>query len=321
MVTIKQDIVSNSLLNNKTYGTGNPRTKLVVHQTGNTDKGADAQMHADYQHNGAGGREASWHIQSDDKEIIQSYPFTYRCYHASTGNSSNGGNMVGIGWEIAINSDGNYTKAIELASEGIAQVMKQENIPMSGLVRHHDEDPKSQRCPRQIMDGQEGITWIIFKNMVKGHLDGTITTVNPPKTNQTNDSVAGADLVKNENGYFLATENIKVRNAPSTSAKQTGTFPKGSSLEYFKVYEGNGYRWLQYVGNSGNTLYIPYRESGSGKEQWGTFHSSRPSENQKSVSELADEVDKGLHGDGEERKKSLGSRYNDVQKEVNRRYA
>ena len=90
------------------------------------------------------------------------------------------------------------------------------------------------------------------------------------------DGQAGANLVKNENAYFLATEDIKVRNAPSVTAKHTGTLPKGSSINYFKVYEGNGYRWLQYTGNSGNTLYVPYRESGSGKKQWGTFHDSRP---------------------------------------------
>ena len=173
MVTIIQDLVKQSLLDSKTYGRGNPKKKLVVHQTGNTGKGADAKMHAKYQHNGAGGRQASWHIQSDDKVIIQSYPFDYRCFHASTGNAPNGGNMTGIGWEICINSDGDYIKSLELAAEGIAHVMKQEGIPMSGLVRHHDEDPKKQRCPRQLMDGKDGVTWDKFKAMVEAHLNGT----------------------------------------------------------------------------------------------------------------------------------------------------
>ena len=40
----------------------------------------------------------------------------------------------------------------------------------------------------------------------------------------------------------------------------------------------------------------------------------------KSVKQLADEVERGLHGNGEQRKKSLGSRYNEVQAEINRRY-
>mgnify|MGYP003533936595 CR=1 FL=1 len=43
---------------------------------------------------------------------------------------------------------------------------------MSGLVRHHDEDPKKQRCPQQLMDGKDGVTWDKFKAMVEGHLKG-----------------------------------------------------------------------------------------------------------------------------------------------------
>ena len=40
----------------------------------------------------------------------------------------------------------------------------------------------------------------------------------------------------------------------------------------------------------------------------------------KTVSQLADEVERGEHGDGAQRKKSLGSRYNEVQSEINKRY-
>lgn len=41
---------------------------------------------------------------------------------------------------------------------------------------------------------------------------------------------------------------------------------------------------------------------------------------EKTVNQLADEVDRGLHGSGRERMISLGSRYAEVQKEVNRRF-
>lgn len=89
-------------------------------------------------------------------------------------------------------------------------------------------------------------------------------------------SNAGAKLVKKEDAYFLATENIKVRSAPNTSATHTGTLPKGASVNYKSVYEGNGYRWLQYIGNSGSKLYLPYRSTGKDKTAWGTFHDKRP---------------------------------------------
>lgn len=86
----------------------------------------------------------------------------------------------------------------------------------------------------------------------------------------------GAKLVKKEDAYFLATENIKVRTAPNTNATYTGTLPKGASINYKSVYEGNGYRWLQYIGNSGSKLYLPYRSTGKDKTEWGTFHDKRP---------------------------------------------
>lgn len=41
---------------------------------------------------------------------------------------------------------------------------------------------------------------------------------------------------------------------------------------------------------------------------------------EKTISMLADEVERGIHGNGEARKKSLGSKYQAVQNEVNRRY-
>src|SRR5699024_9611594 len=153
-----------------TFGTGNPKKKLVVHQTGNTRTGANAQMHADLQ--SRGWRNASWHIQSDDKEIIQSWPFEYRLWHASTGNMANGGNNVGIGWEICINSDGDYLKSLEVAAKGIAKVMKSEGIPMSGLTTHNAEDPNNKWCPAQILSGKDGVNWNDFKAMVQAELNG-----------------------------------------------------------------------------------------------------------------------------------------------------
>lgn len=95
-------------------------------------------------------------------------------------------------------------------------------------------------------------------------------------------TIAGAVLAKNEDAYFLASENIKVRSKPTTRATHTGTLPKGASINYKRVFEDNGYRWLEYTGNSGRTLYLPYRESGEGKEQWGTFHDERPGDSKPS---------------------------------------
>lgn len=92
-----------------------------------------------------------------------------------------------------------------------------------------------------------------------------------PTPKPENLSVAGAKFVKNENGRFTTNTAIKVRNQPTTKATHTGTLSKGVSIRYDKVYEGNGYRWLSYIGNSGNRLYVPYRPINNKNNQWGTF--------------------------------------------------
>lgn len=88
-------------------------------------------------------------------------------------------------------------------------------------------------------------------------------------------SVSGATLAKVENAYFKANAPIKVRTAPSTKAKLTGTLPKGASINYFAVYHGNGYRWLRYNTKNG-VRYLPYRQLKGDTKNWGTFHSERP---------------------------------------------
>ena len=275
MVQIKQMIVSKSIQNRLTYGGKNPVKYIMIHQTANTSKGANAYMHAKLQANG-NSRQASWHYQVDADNIYQSFPDTAQAWHA--GNRYYNQNSIGI--ELTVNSDGNYIGTVEHGAELVKYLMNKHNVPISNVIRHKDASGKY--CPRELLDGKNGINWAKFKQMVQGAStpkpapSKPSKPATPSKPSTSKPASNTAKLIKNEDAYFLATSNIKVRNAPSTKATHTGTLKKGDSIHYYKVYEGNGYRWLQYVGNSGNKLYLPYRESGSGKEQWGTFHSSRP---------------------------------------------
>src|SRR5699024_8811382 len=116
---------------------------------------------------------------------------------------------------------------------------------------------------------------------------------------------------------------IKVMHALRRRAKHPGTLAKGATINYKRVFEGNGYRWLEYTGNSGNTLYLPYRPSGKNKKQWGSFHANRPNSvpTRKTIDQMAREVIDGKHGTGHEnRRKSLGisqAEYQKVRRRVN----
>ena len=164
-----------------TYAGVNPRNYITVHQTGNTNRGANADMHARLQYNG-NSRAASWHEQVDDKECVQSFAHTAKCWHGGDGRTG-AGNNESIAIEICVNSDGDYTRAVRNGARRVAQLMKMYNIPISRVVQHNHWSGKA--CPAQIRAGKNGINWSAFLKIVQEELDGpkdgaTVTQKKPP---------------------------------------------------------------------------------------------------------------------------------------------
>lgn len=200
--------------------------------------------------------------------------------------SSNWADQRALTYELANSKRGHpwevSDKTLEVLIKMLAEQHKRYGLKKasytgdtSGTLWRHDWFAQTN-CPGPYLGGK--LSYIAQE--VNKILSGKESTPTPskPATSKPSDDLYGAKLVKNENAYFQVTvdEGIKVRNAPSTTATHTGTLEKGDSVNYFKVYDGNGFRWLQYKGNSGNTLYVPYRASGSGQTQWGSFHDVRP---------------------------------------------
>ncbi len=177
-VTFKKQLVSSSVENQRSYGRGNPVDFVIAHQTGNTNKGANAQMHAKLQSN-LNPRQASWHESVDDEVAIQSFPDGAKCWAATDGRGP--GNTRGYHIEICINSDGNYKKAVENGARRAAAKLKQYGHGIDRLKQHADFANKN--CPAQIRAGKEGITWNVFVNMVKGFMEGETSApkVSKPK--------------------------------------------------------------------------------------------------------------------------------------------
>lgn len=152
---IKQQLITDL---SKTYGKGNEKKYIVIHQTGNTHKGADAQAHANLQSNG-NLRDASWHITVDDKEAIQSYEYDVKCWHAGDGRFGQGNNH-GIAVEICINADGSYKKAVLNTVSVVQELQEKFNIPTRNVKQHRHFSGKN--CPAQIIANKEGISWEDF---------------------------------------------------------------------------------------------------------------------------------------------------------------
>ncbi len=141
-------------------GTAMDPQYITVHETGNTNKGANALAHAKLQQNG-NSRQASWHFTVDDGDTIyQSIPTNEIAYHA--GDGSGDGNMKSISFEICVNSDGNFTKAKANAVWLINYLMEKYNIPLDRVVQHNHWSGKN--CPENIRKSG----WDAFIDQVKG---------------------------------------------------------------------------------------------------------------------------------------------------------
>lgn len=170
MVPIRQKLVSDAVAAKVTYGKGNKKTFIVVHETDNARSGADADAHSRLQSNG-NSRQASWHYQVDSDEIVQSFLHDYRCWAA--GNSK--GNNEGIQVEICVNSDGDYQKAVRNAAALVAKIMRDENIPINRVVQHNFFSGKN--CPKVMRSGR--IPFAKFIQMVNESIGLTVAASQP----------------------------------------------------------------------------------------------------------------------------------------------
>lgn len=162
-MNIKQQLVSQSIINSRSYGTGNKCNYITIHETDNTKEGANAQAHANLQSN-KNPREASWHYQVDDKQVIQSFPDNVQCWAAGDGRGS--GNTESIHIEMCVNSDGDYKKTVANTVELVRHLMKTHNISAGRVVQHNRWSGKN--CPRFMRSATKGISWNQFMEMVKG---------------------------------------------------------------------------------------------------------------------------------------------------------
>ena len=86
------------------------------------------------------------------------------------------------------------------------------------------------------------------------------------KTNQSN-----GKFIKNEKWHGTALADCNVRSAPSTSASIVAKYSPNQVINYDSVYEGDGYRWISYIGGSGKRRYVAYRRLTGNTNPWIKF--------------------------------------------------
>lgn len=143
---------------------GNSIKYLVIHDTGNANKGAGALAHRNYVENNARG--ASAHYFVDDKVIVQFVGDSSSAGSVGDGKGKYGiTNANSLSIEMCINSDADYAKTYKNTVELTKNLMKKFNIPIDRVVRHYDASRKS--CPNHMKQNNWSKWWRFKEDIQK----------------------------------------------------------------------------------------------------------------------------------------------------------
>ena len=136
---------------------------IVVHDTGNNNKNATAEMHWSYinnLNNNPNSSSVSWHFTVDEDSIIQNLPLDEVAWHAGDGTreygatyfnttyqktSITGGNKNGIGIETCVDEGSEYNNTMRNTAKLVAELLLQYNLGFDRIKQHNDFSGKD--CP------------------------------------------------------------------------------------------------------------------------------------------------------------------------------
>lgn len=193
---------------------GNKISWLVVHDTGNPSKGADADAHRRFFNSK---RKSSAHYFVDDKQIIQIIGDSKASWHCGDnqghGRALNGcKNSNSIGIELCINRDGNYDKAYKNLVELVKNLMVKFKIDLDHVCRHYDVSRK--RCPGTFFD--KGL-WARFKEDIGRPIEWEIDL-------SKNSEFGGTKMTKDYEGHWAEDSIKRVMNKGIMVGDDQGNF-------------------------------------------------------------------------------------------------
>jgi|SRR5690554_3636756 len=126
---------------------------IVIHETANTSIGADANAHYRYWNRDPKAY-ASAHFVVDSTEIYQMLELNQSAWHVGDNKGySDITNVNSIGIEVAVNADGDFSKARQNAIDLTINLMRALNMNISQLKRHYDASGKY--CPTNMLTEPE----------------------------------------------------------------------------------------------------------------------------------------------------------------------
>jgi len=188
------------LLINANYSKGAVITPkyIIIHESGNPDKGANAIANRNYFANHPEAQ-ASAHFCVDDHSIVQCLELNQRGWHIGViyghpVNNPLATNSNTIGIEICVNSDGDFSKARANAIDLTKYLMRVLHISANNVIRHYDACKKD--CPQKMLATPS--LWVDFKARI-------LSTVTIP--------IAKVGWVLENNIWYFYRNNKKEINA------------------------------------------------------------------------------------------------------------
>lgn len=202
-LNLEIDLIPESSFNRP--GTNITPRFITIHNTDNTNRGADARAHARYlKGSDAQKRQVSWHYTVDDQRCIKHLPVNEKGWHA--GNSE--GNSKSIGIEICMNEDSDQESANRLAATLTAILMYDLNIKLENVVPHQHWTGKN--CPRLLLN-----YWDSFKKQIQEIYD-----IIEPKTEAIARLFADESLFADHGKASESLEHPAFCNLPSVPVRQ-----------------------------------------------------------------------------------------------------
>ena len=198
---------------------------LVIHDTGNVNRGAGALNHRNYVENNERG--ASAHYFVDDKVIVQYVGDSLAAGSVGDGKGRFGiTNSNSLSIEMCINSDGNYLKMYKNTVELTKNLMKKFNIPWERVVRHYDASRKN--CPGH-MSKNNWEKWKKFKEDIKKPIEWEIDL--------SKDSEFGVNKImeKDYKGHWAEKAIDEVKEAGIMKGYEDGSFKPDEKITRAEV--------------------------------------------------------------------------------------
>lgn len=123
---------------------------IVIHDTDNPERGANAKNHFIYFNTGNRSSSADFFVDDTDVLQVNDY-YNYYTWHCGDGGSdAKIRNKNSVAVEICVNSDGSYKQAVKNAAALTGRLMRELDVDINHVVRHKDASGKE--CPRSMSE-------------------------------------------------------------------------------------------------------------------------------------------------------------------------